>query len=115
MSLLKHLLNMRTNDTAGTGTTIVTTTGIWPESRRTRISRDFTGWLCAGMAVKDRAQAHLHRCDLAIVLLVSAVVLLLVLVPLAIDVVDFLYRNGISGVLDFLSSIIDKLWKGAGG
>jgi hypothetical protein len=51
----------------------------------------------------------------AIILLIGVVGLLLLVIPLVIDAIDFLYRNGINGVLNLLTSIIDKLWKGAGG
>jgi hypothetical protein len=49
-----------------------------------------------------------------VIALIGLVGLLMLLLPLAMDAIDFVYRNGVSGVLDLLTSIIDKLWKGVG-
>jgi hypothetical protein len=36
------------------------------------------------------------------------------LAPLFSQLIDYLYHNGLKGVVDILSSLIDRIWEGAG-
>jgi hypothetical protein len=42
------------------------------------------------------------------------IVLLIALSPLILNGIDWIYHNGISGIIKLLQAILDKLWKGAG-
>jgi hypothetical protein len=40
--------------------------------------------------------------------------LLIALSPMILSGIDWMYHNGISGIVKLLQTILDKLWKGAG-
>jgi hypothetical protein len=42
------------------------------------------------------------------------IVLLIVLSPMILSGIDWVYNNGIGGIIKLLQTILDKLWKGAG-
>ena len=42
------------------------------------------------------------------------IVLLIILSPMILNGIDWVYHNGISGIFKLLETILDKLWKGAG-
>jgi hypothetical protein len=42
------------------------------------------------------------------------IVLLIALSPMILSGIDWVYHNGISGIVKLLQTILDKLWKGAG-
>ena len=42
------------------------------------------------------------------------IVLLIALSPMILSGIDWVYHNGIGGIIKFLLTILDKLWKGAG-
>ncbi len=47
-------------------------------------------------------------------LLLLLIVLLVALSPLILSSIDWVYHNGISGIVKLMLAILDKLWKGAG-
>lgn len=46
--------------------------------------------------------------------LLLLIVLLVVMSPMIFSGIDWVYHNGINGVIKLLQTILDKLWKGAG-
>jgi hypothetical protein len=46
--------------------------------------------------------------------LLLCIALLLVLSPMILSGIDWVYHNGISGIVKLLTTVLDKLWKGAG-
>lgn len=48
------------------------------------------------------------------VILLLLTVLLIVLSPMILNAVDWVYHNGVGGIIKLLQTILDKLWKGAG-
>lgn len=50
----------------------------------------------------------------AFIVIVLVLLLIAALIPLLHKLLDFVMRNGVQGVLDFITSFIDNLWKGTG-
>ena len=46
--------------------------------------------------------------------LLLLIVLLIALSPMILSGIDWVYHNGIGGIIKLLQTILDKLWKGAG-
>lgn len=46
--------------------------------------------------------------------LLFLIVLLIILAPMLLNGIDWVYHNGISGIVKLFQAILDKLWKGAG-
>jgi uncharacterized membrane protein len=51
---------------------------------------------------------------IAIIMLAIVLVLLIILIPLIIKLINFISQHGIQGVVDNISSFLNKIWKGAG-
>jgi hypothetical protein len=49
-----------------------------------------------------------------VLVLLLLIVLLIALSPMILNGIDWVYHNGISGIIKLLQTILDKLWKGAG-
>lgn len=49
-----------------------------------------------------------------IVLLIIAVALIIALLPLIIQLINYISQNGVQGVFDSVTGFVDKLWKGSG-
>lgn len=51
----------------------------------------------------------------AVILLVSLLVgLIIVLLPLILNLIDYISQNGLQGLLEYITGILDKIWKGSG-
>lgn len=50
----------------------------------------------------------------AITLLILVIFLIVALIPLIFKLIDYIAQNGLQGVVDSVTSFIDKLWKGTG-
>jgi hypothetical protein len=48
------------------------------------------------------------------VLLVIAVGVIIALLPLLIQLFNYITQNGVQGVFDAVTGFLDKLWKGSG-
>ena len=49
-----------------------------------------------------------------IVLLIIAVAVIIALLPLLIQLFNYISQNGVQGVFDAVTGFLDKLWKGSG-
>ncbi|MCX6306474.1 MAG: hypothetical protein NT040_16040 [Bacteroidetes bacterium] len=49
-----------------------------------------------------------------VAVLLTTTILVIVLFPLIIQLVEYISRNGLQGILDGATGFIDKLWKGSG-
>lgn len=50
----------------------------------------------------------------AFIVVVLAVIIIIALLPLLLKLVDYVLQTGVKGIFDFITSFIDKLWKGTG-
>lgn len=50
----------------------------------------------------------------AITLVLLIILLIVALIPLVFKLIDYITHNGIQGIVDSLTSFINKIWKGAG-
>ena len=51
---------------------------------------------------------------LGVIILATVIILAIVLLPLLVKLVNFVSQYGIQGVIDTVSGVLDKIWKGAG-
>jgi hypothetical protein len=62
---------------------------------------------------KGKKLVYIFIAVIGLVLLLL-IVLLIALSPMILNGIDWVYHNGISGIIKLLQTILDKLWKGAG-
>ena len=62
---------------------------------------------------KGKKLVYILVAGIGLVLLLL-IVLLIVLSPMILNGIDWVYHNGISGIVKLLQTLLDKLWKGAG-
>ena len=64
--------------------------------------------------VRNDRKLKLIAITVVIVLLIIAVAVIIALLPLIIQLINYISQNGVQGLFDSVTGFLDKLWKGSG-
>ena len=64
--------------------------------------------------IRNNRKLKLMVAMAVIVLLIIAVAVIIALLPLIIQLFNYISQNGVQGVFDAVTGFLDKLWKGSG-
>ena len=65
------------------------------------------------LKIKNNKKLKLLALVAVVLILATVVALIIVLMPLILKLINYISQNGLQGLLDYITGLLDKIWKGS--